>query len=442
MSTQHRAAFTLALAAQAGASSSIPDGHLERINALQAARGKPNLSAEQVLVRPVRLFGNKLTSYFTRIPDQDLRALADQINGEGGPVLSAHVTDETPRGTFYAATVVEGDFSAAPEMGEPQQELWLDTWFYVLNDAEGQRLCSLIDGGVINEASIGYWYEQLLCSITGGPYWDSPYWRGNTYTITDPETGAQTEKLCWVWTTGNVQFAEGSLVYRGAYPGTKVGGDAASPNLLAASKDMAGPTAMTKFQMAASKDLAAAFDKKPDTDTPAAPSTPPPVADTETLDRGGEDMKITLKLKDGSVKEVAASEEAQEILEAELTAATERGTRAHMEATAAALGLEPKDATTERLQKLAKEAAEGRTYREDLLTQLQRLSLAVSGTGEAAAAAADRAKRAYASLELSDIRDEVARLTALRDGEIPAARLSVEVEETPAKTAKRDLDSV
>ncbi|WP_104992714.1 hypothetical protein [Deinococcus sp. NW-56] len=440
--SKHRAAFSLALTLTAGASAALPDGHLDRINALQAKRGKPNLTAEQVLVRPVRLFGNRLTSYYTRCPDPDLRLLAAQINDAGGPALSAHVTDNTPLGSFYAAAVTEGDYAPTPDLGEPQQELWLDTWMYVLNDEEGQRLVSLIDGGVINEASIGYWYENAVCSITGGSYWSSPYYAGRTYDITDPETGAVTTRLCFIWTTGNVQFSEGSLVYRGAYPGTKVGGDAASPNILAASAGrISAPAPQTRFQLAASKDLQAVFEKAPAHPGEGTPPAPPSTADT----KGEESVKLRLKLPDGSVKEIDATPtDAQALLDGQIEGAQTRGAQARLEAHAAALGLEPKDVTDARLQQLAQEASDGRQYREDLLTELHRLSLAVNGNDEQGRAAADRAKKAFGRLDLVDIRDEVQRLTAQRDAGLPGGRLSQDAptDAASARQAPADLDAV
>lgn len=438
--TQHQATFSLALALAAGASTALPDGHLAKINALQASRGKAALTAEQVLVRPVRLYGNKLTSYYTRSPDGDLQLLADQINQGGGPVLSAHVTDNTPLGSFYAAAVTQGAQVAAPPLGEPQQELWLDTWFYVLNDAEGQRLVGLIDGGVINEASIGFFYDKAICSITGGDYYDSPYWRGRVYTITDPQTGVETQRLCFIWTTGNVVFGEGSLVYRGAYPGTRVGGDAASAGVVAASAPtIAAPAIPTRFQIAASKDMSATFEK-----APAAGGGTPPQPPQADPTKGETDLKLRLKLPDGSFKEIEATPtEAQALLDAQVTSAREHGAQTQLEAHATALGLEPKDATPARLTQLSAQASDGRQYREDLLGDLHRLSLAVNGNDEAGRATADRTKKAFGNLELSDIRAEVQRLQAVADAGVPNGRLSKDADpETPAKKVRPNLDAV
>lgn len=438
----HQAAFSLALALAAGATTTLPDGHLDKINALQAQRGKAALSADQILARPIRLYGNKLTSYFTRSPDGDLRLLADQINASGGPLLSAHVLDNTPMGTFYAAAVVEGDFVPSPEPGDPQQELWLDTWMYVLNDDEGQRITGQIDAGIINEASIGFLYDQVICSITGGDYYNSPYYRGRTYTITDPSTGTSEEKLCFIWTTGNVEFSEGSLVYRGAYPGTKVGGDAASSGLLnaAAPSPISAPPIPTRFQLAASKDMQVAFEKAPARPGSGTPPTPPSAADTP----GEQNVKLRLKLPDGSVKEIDATpQEAQTLLDEQISSAEARGQQTLLERHAAALGVEPKDVTEGSLKLIAAQAADGQQYRQDLLSRIGALTLSVGGNSEANAKAADRAQRAFANLPVTDIREEVERLEAALDATVPSARLSADKDdpETPRKVTP-NLDAV
>ena len=440
--TRHQATFSLTSTLAAPAPGSLPDGHLARINTLQAARGKDILTAEQLVVRPIRLFGNKLTGYFTRVPDGDLKILADQINASGGPMLSAHLTNTTPIGSFYSAQVVEGDFTATPDLGEPQQALWLDTWVYWLNDDEGQRLARLIDSGVINEASIGYWYDQALCSITGASYWNSPYYAGNEYDVVDPETGNAVRKLCFIWTTGNIEFVEGSLVYRGAYPGTKVGGSGtplAVAAVAAAPTGLHAPAPQTRFQLAASKDLQAVFEKAPATHGEGKPTQPPSTADQ----KGEESLKLNLKLPDGSVKEIEHTD-TQATLDQQVSAALARGQQQQLEKSAAALGIEPKDATETSLTTLAAQASDGRQYRADLLDKLSALTLATLSNDEQGRKVAERQKKAFGAMPVEDIREEVERLEAVRDAALPGGRLS---DDRPAPVdgkapAKPDFDSV
>jgi Mu-like prophage I protein len=193
--------------------SGIPEGHLELINAKQRVLGKSELSASDIIVRPVRLTGNQLTDYYTKFPDLELAKFAEQINTDRAALLIGHDTDEDPSGTFYAASVTD----------EMNGLKWLDTWVYWLNDDEGLKLARDIDSGIINEASIGFNCENWICSITGGSYWQSPYMAGREYDIMDTTSGLTLRVLCFVWMY-NCELNEGSLVYKGAHPGTRVGG--------------------------------------------------------------------------------------------------------------------------------------------------------------------------------------------------------------------------
>ncbi len=450
----------LTLAAGTATANTLPDGHLEKINALQAAKGKPALTADALLVRPIRLFGNQLTSYFTRIRDDDLRLLAQQINESGGPALSAHVTDDTPIGTFYAAAITPGGGDV----------LWLDTWVYFLNDQAGQDLARRIDGGVINEASIGYWYERNVCSITGLDYWYSPYYAGQEYEITDPETGTTTTRLCFLWTIGNVEFAEGSLVYRGAYPGTQVGGDiGANVTDQAAQNARAPEHPQTRFQLAAARDMQAAFQKKAQADRGPDNPAPAPVQTAQNAAKPdptpeGEPMKLKLKMPDGSTLEFepdqlqtqfdravqAATDQAvrdttRTVTESVTASASAAATTAERSRVAAALGLKAEDLVEDtRMQTLSAEAGDGRLYREDLLNRLERVTVTLDGTGEKAEQAGQRMRRIFSAQKVDDIREEVERLEAKRDATVPNTQLSRDVPdgEGSKKRAPGDPDAV
>lgn len=186
------------------------DSHMEAINSLQREKGKKELSADEVIVRPIRLSGTKVTEIATRFYKKDLEKMAEQV--PGAPLLRGHDYESVPLGTYYLSKVTDdGD------------DAWLDAWFYVLNDDEGRAIVDRIDKGVFNESSITWTYTEAVCSICGRDYFGTPdedgnscqHWRGYEY---DGE-------LCYIYTTGDVRFVEGSIVYRGAHPGTRVGGD-------------------------------------------------------------------------------------------------------------------------------------------------------------------------------------------------------------------------
>jgi len=184
--------------------------HLAKINELQRQRGKPELTADDVLIRPMRMVGTKVTSIFTKFEKEDLEKMVGQVPGKA--LLIGHNYEMAPIGTFFAAKVVEDG-----------GEHWIDGWFYVLNDEEGRKLVEKIDKGIYNEASITWFYDKAICSICGGDYFGlepnedgeyCPHMRGFEY---DGE-------VCYIRTTGNLKFVEASIVYKGAHPDTKVGG--------------------------------------------------------------------------------------------------------------------------------------------------------------------------------------------------------------------------
>lgn len=192
------------------AGTEVNQRHLEAINMMQRKKKKKEMSADEVIVRPIRLSGTKVTSIATRFYEQDLYKLAEQV--PGSPLLMGHNYESAPLGTFYMAEVTRDG-----------EDAWLDGWFYVLNDEEGRALIDRIDKGVFNESSITWTYTDAVCSICGRDYFGSPdengetcqHWRGREYD----------GQLCYIYTTGDVEFIEGSIVFRGAHPGTKVGGD-------------------------------------------------------------------------------------------------------------------------------------------------------------------------------------------------------------------------
>lgn len=413
MNRKHLASFLMESPSQP-TPGTLPEGHLAKINAKQSTLGKPNLKEENLIARPILLFGNQMTSYYTRIPDHDLVTLASQINESGGPLLSAHMTDTTPIGTFYMAEVVPG---------EQDGELVLNTWAYWVKNSDGLKLAEQIDAGIINEASIGYWYTEALCSITGGDYAASPYYAGETYKVKNPQTGEEEEKLCFIWTTGEVEFVEGSLVYRGAYPGTKVGSDTASFQFSA-------PSLQTRFQMAASREMLEVHSK-----------TRPRDAEPIKPEQKESSMKITLKLNSGAVKEVEP-EKVQALLNEEIKLAEDRGKQQVVELHAEALGLQPKDISEENLHKTRKLAEDGKKYRSDLLEELGSLTLAIEGNSDPDVG--ERVKKAYNNLNIEDIRKEVVRLRAKRDDLVPNTKQSINSEEDNPVPAliKPDFDSV
>lgn len=206
---------------------SLPAGHLDAINRLLARMGKSPVSAEDVLVRPVRLTGDQVTANYTKFDTNELPSIARKVPGI--PLLVGHDTESLPLGTFYRATVTKDE----------EGNSWIDTWVFFVNDDEGKAVVERIDKGVYNEASIGWMYEVALCSVCNRDYWSGyplkffianedandlseqhnvcMHVAGETYKV------GRSKQLCYMITKG-VTPLEGSIVYRGAHPGTRVGG--------------------------------------------------------------------------------------------------------------------------------------------------------------------------------------------------------------------------
>ena len=421
----------------------LPPEHLALINALQAGRGKTALVESDLIVRPIRLTGNQLTCYFTKFPDEELAAFAQQANDGGAPLLSAHITDDRPIGTFYAGSVTdEGDAGR-----------WLDTYSYWLADDKGLELARDIDAGIINEASIGFSYEQAVCSICGEDWlrsWDCPHWPGQTYQVPNGEGKDDfEERLCFLWTVG-CTFDEGSLVYRGGHPGTKVGGTLKQefvPLMGAPSSPGQVAPHLTSFQLQATRDMADLYSKKakPPGKTgqglgkpSPGPQAEPPQADAPE----GDNVKFKLKKPNGKSVEVDTEEAMQALLDEGYTLGKTAGEQAHRETVATALGLEPKDLEpgTDKLVTLAAQAKDGEVYRADLEGRLERAAVTVEGQGDKAARIAKLGKRA----DIDDLQGLVQDWEAKAGITVPGEQLSLTPPEgeEPKTTPRPRVDSV
>lgn len=401
----------------------LPDGHLALINALQTKRGKTALVESDLIARPIRLTGNQLTCYYTKFPDEELASLAQQINEGGGPLLSAHYTDDRPIGTFYAAQVTSADGL-----------LWLDTFAYWLADEKGLELARDIDAGIINEASIGFSHAEAKCSICGEDWlrsWDCPHWPGRTYNVVVSEDSQDTEeRLCFLWYIG-CTFDEGSIVYRGGHPGTKVGGalkQESVPLLGASGMPGQGAPQLTSFQLQATSDMASLYAKKakppakpaqglgkpPRGEAPKAEPTP------QATEPEGEEVKMKLKKKDGSTVEVENPEAAQALIDEGYTLGETSGRQAHLEEAAGALGLTPNEVTPEKLSTLAKQARDGEAFRTDLEARLSAAAVTVEGPGPKAERISKLGKKADTEDLKGLVEDWEAKALAL----VPGGRLS------------------
>lgn len=158
-----------------------------------------------------RLTGNQLNSQSGRFRDVDIPLLAEKTIA--APLMVAHDRGSLPVGRFY-----DGWVEAVFLKEEGDENLFSCNSFYVPRDEVGAPLINRIEMGIISELSISFRCKQLTCAIDGLDIrtWDCPHIPGVTY----PVGG-----LCFYWYDDILDVLEGSLVYRGAHPGTGFLGD-------------------------------------------------------------------------------------------------------------------------------------------------------------------------------------------------------------------------
>ncbi|MFH0881659.1 MAG: hypothetical protein V2A56_01635 [bacterium] len=158
------------------------------------------LSASEIYVRRCRLASDQIDSRYGRFRTENLPRLLELV--QGAPVLIGH-----DRRTLGIARFFGGDVEKRDDIS------WIVPRFYwprVHSQADDLRV--MIDAGVYNEASIAFVYRAPICSICEQDLRGCPHWPGRTYD----------GQLCFFWYDGIERVTEGSLVYRGAAPGTGI----------------------------------------------------------------------------------------------------------------------------------------------------------------------------------------------------------------------------
>jgi hypothetical protein len=156
------------------------------------------LNADEIHVRRCRLASDGVDSRYGRFRTEDLPKLLELA--QGAPVMVGH-----DRRTLGVARFFGG---AVEKRGDVAYVVPRFYWPKAHSRAEDLRV--MIDTGVYNEASIAFLYQKPTCSICGEDLRSCAHWPGRTYDGT----------LCFFYYDGVERVTEGSLVYRGAAPGT------------------------------------------------------------------------------------------------------------------------------------------------------------------------------------------------------------------------------
>jgi len=184
------------------------------INALPNPPPVP-LKEGDAYVRRCRLFGAVVNTTYGCPREEDLERWLELT--QGAPAMVGHIKSDEPIGRWFGGALVE--FNGVKYI-EPKLY-----WLRSLSYAEDLR--AKIDGGIISEASLGFAFESPVCSICGNDIRDGqncPHFPGKEYD----------GQLCFYWYDTPISVYEGSLVYRGANPGTGFG----MPEALTAALDV------------------------------------------------------------------------------------------------------------------------------------------------------------------------------------------------------------
>ena len=183
-------------------------GLIDQINSI--CQPPTPVTADDVYVRRIRLVGDGLFKAFMlmggmgllidlRFRTTDLPKILAMIQNR--PLLSHHMRD-LPIGRWFGGEIIKvGEFSfVAPNC------------YWMRGTEKSEEIRLNLDGGVWREASIGLSFKQITCSICEKELDSCEHAPGKSYD----------GKICHGWADEITDVYEGSLVDRGAHPGTGI----------------------------------------------------------------------------------------------------------------------------------------------------------------------------------------------------------------------------
>jgi len=174
---------------------------VEQINTLKNPPPS-GLKASELFVRRCRLAGDMTDGHQGKFRTEDLPKLLSMVHGI--PLLVGHQKNQAPIGRFFGGSVES-------QLQEPENPSFIVPNFYwPISASYANDLRVLIDSGVYNEASISFAFGKPTCGICGKDI------RGCDHRVKlwarDPDIFYFYDNL--------ITVLEGSIVYKGAEPGT------------------------------------------------------------------------------------------------------------------------------------------------------------------------------------------------------------------------------
>ena len=177
----------------------VTDDDIRIINSLPNPPLVP-VTSRDVYIRRCRLAGDAVDAGFGRFRMEDLATLLDMV--QGAPALIGHRKDTLGVARFFGGDIQRDEHSGISYI-VPQ-------FYWMKSHSASEDLRVNIDGGIYSEASLGFTFRRPTCAVCGEDIRRCEHVPGRMYE----------DQLCFFYYDEIVKVTEGSLVYRGAQPGT------------------------------------------------------------------------------------------------------------------------------------------------------------------------------------------------------------------------------
>lgn len=177
----------------------ITDEDVRLINSLKNPPPVP-VSERDVFIRRCRLAGDAVDAYYGCFRTEDLPKLLALV--QGAPLLIGHNKRSLGVARFFGGKVEEHE----------GHRYIVPKFYWLRGHSSADDLRVAIDGGLYSEASLSFAYEKPTCSVCGEDIRTCEHLPGSP-AEKDGET-------VFYYYDNVVAVLEGSLVYRGAQPGT------------------------------------------------------------------------------------------------------------------------------------------------------------------------------------------------------------------------------
>jgi hypothetical protein len=174
----------------------------EEIRLINSLKNPPPVpvSERDVYVRRCRLAGDAIDTYYGRFRTEDLPKLLALI--QGAPLLVGHNKRSLGVARFFGGSVSEHE----------GRNYIMPSFYWLRGHSSAEDLRVAIDGGLYSEASISFVYEKPTCAVCGEDIRACDHLPGSP--------GDGNSESVFYYYDNVAAVLEGSLVYRGAQPGT------------------------------------------------------------------------------------------------------------------------------------------------------------------------------------------------------------------------------